>query len=747
MNSEFKEPPSGPSYGYGASYGGYGDGAGVDSGGTSIDVRRVLETLRKHFWIIIVYLVAGVAAAVAYLNVAIPIYQSFAMLKVEQRVENAAPLMGGGGTIEDLRAIDAVGTIVQGFLSRTLMEQVVDKLNLTERPEFLGEDVPEAERTEGRCIGELRNNIEAEIIRGTRLIRVSFDHPNPDIAVEVTDALIREYIALDGEQRLASASTNISYLIEERKALEEKLRKSEEKLGEYVQKLGSVSVGNEVNIIAQQLMDLNSRLTAAKSDRLKLEADFEQIQEYKDDPGKLLEIPSVAAIGEIQSLRTQINEVDAEISRMSQRYGEKNPAIEQLHGRKNALETALEIETRRAPQMIELVMRAARQNENSLEREADAQEKKTIQVKQLAVQSSVIERQIEADKLAFQSVLQKLNEETSQARSQPVFLQIVDPASPAFQVAPKPVIVAALALIGALGLSAFTIFMIAFLDTSIKSVDETERLFGVPVLAAVPQISNLVRRVGKKNPDANADKLSETSLPLLEDPFSTVSEAFRTFRASLLLLEDEQPYVLVTSAVPGEGKSFCALNLSVAMSQQDFRTVLIDADLRKPVIEGRIFDSTDKRGLADFLMGKVELEEILHECRVPGLWIIPAGTSYSNASELLSRRERVASLLSMLNKRFDRIVVDSAPILAVSDTLALARHFKTIALVLRSHKTPRRFSKRAVDLLERSTHPVSGIVLNQVPAKGASYQFYYYRDDRTGGAYGSDVQKAPANNT
>ncbi len=714
--------------------------------GISIDFGRILATLRKYFWVVLLFLIAGGIAAVTYLNVATPIYQSYALLKVEQRVLDAAPTLGFGTTagMEDLRSLEMLGTIQRGFLSRSLMGRVVQKLDLVDRPEFFRPGTPAEDRTEDDAIEILMDDVGADVVRGTRLLNVTFDHPNEGLAQEVVATLVREYIALDGEQRLNSAGANLAYLMNEKDRLEANLRDSEQKLAEYSQKLDSVSVDSELNIIAGQLIELNSRLTVTKADRLKLESDFEQVKSARDDPQALLQIASVAQLPEIQSLRSQLNELEAQISALKQRYGSRNPALIEPSSQQAALQEALYAEALRAPRSLELTLRAALQNEASLERETKAQEKKTLNVKDLAIQSSMLERTIEANRMAYQAVLERLSSESSQARSQPVFLQTVDPASPAYQIKPRVLVVVALAAFGSLALAGGVIFLIALLDTSLKSVDEAERLLALPVLAAIPEMANSQANRGRKKSSAKsgAPLQSELRLALLEDSHSTVSEAFRTLRASMQMLEGTQRRILITSAVPGEGKSFCSANAALALAQQDAKVILIDADLRKPTLESRLFGSEGALGLADYLIGRAEFDEIVRETEVPGLSVITAGRRYSNPAELLGRRERVEELLKSSERRFDRVVVDSAPVLAVSDTLGLAPHFTAIALVIRSHKTPRRYVQRALDLLARSGRPANGVALNLVPLKANLYSYYNY-----GGKQGQTYGDRPIKST
>jgi capsular exopolysaccharide synthesis family protein len=720
-----------------------------DEGGFSLDLPRILDALKKYFWVVLLFFIVCLVAAVAYLNVATPIYESTAVLKVEQRVMDTAPLLSGqsmatGDAFEDLRSLEMLATIQKGFLSRSLMNRIYEKLHLADRPGFLPADTPPDKR-ESLAAELLIDGTSSQVVRGTRLIQLSFDHADPELATQVCSALISEYVELDTEQRLKAASGNIDYLQREQARIEKLLSDSEEKLNSYTRKLGSVSVTDELNIIASQLIDLNTRLTVAKGERLKLEADFEQIEKIRDNPKALLQVASIAALPEIQALQTQINDLDGQLGNLRERYGKESPQLSQLLKQRDALMETLSAAALRAPGTLEISLRAAIQNEKSLERETKAQEERTIETKDLAIKSSVMQRQIDANKMAFEAVLQRLNEEQSQARSQPVFLQIVDPPSAAQQVKPRPLLVVAIALVLAMGLSVGTIGLFALLETSFKSVEEAERTLGVHVLSAIPELSaaEIKREKEVERRSKDTSKGVAALIPVLQDHHSSASEAFRTLRASLSLREDKSPFVLITSATPAEGKSFCSLNLAVAFSQQEEKTVIVDMDLRKPVIEDRIFGGRQGVGLSDFLMGRADFEDLIRETSIPNLFVIGAGKRYSNPAELLLRRERVQEFLQLIQGRFSRAVFDSAPVLAVSDTLNIANNFSKVCLVVRSHKTGRRLSLRAADLLARAGRPICGTVFNMVPSRASSY-YYYYRYGPAGQSYGAPTGKPEA---
>lgn len=705
--------------------------AGEEAKAFSIDYRRLWETTKKYFWLIILYVIAGVIAAVVYLTNATPIYRSMARIKVEQRVMDATPTTSGG-IEEDLRGIEMLQTIQLGFVSRSLMQRMVQRLNLKKRDDFTRSTGLEKATDDEEFTGYLLNNSQSELIQGTRLLTISFDHPDPHVAQEMVNSLIREFVALEGEQRLSAASVNLSYLIEEKKSLEEKLKRSRQDLIDYTRKVGNISVDKEMNIAAGKLIELNTRLGIATAERLKLQSDNEQIGKYRDDTKMLLQIASVAQLPGIVNLKAQLNDLDAELSKAKKRYQPHAPVIQQLESQKISLQKALDAEALQAPETVERTFQSALQTEQALDRATAEQEKQVIENKAQSIEADKLQGEIDADNVAYQAVLKKLNEETSQARSQPVFIQVVDAASPAFQVAPKKIQILAIAIFLSVAASGITILILSSLDTSFKSVDELEATVGVQVLAAVPQYET---KISKKT-NGKADHLN-VAVPLLEDPYSAASEAYRTLRASLLLLEDEQHSILVTSAVPEEGKSTTSLSLAVSMAQRGAKTLLIEFDLRKPVLENRLFGRQTHLGAADFLNDRADFNSLIQPTSIPNLSVITAGKVTKSSGELLLRRHKVEKFLEHARANFEQVIVDSAPLLAVSDTLTVARYFKVITLVVRSHKTARRLVIRAMDLLKRVKRMPAGITLSMVPP-GNAYYYYGYSDG--GRAYGADRQ-------
>ncbi len=722
-------------------------------GQASFDIKKVLETLRRFYWILFITVALGGGLSFLYLKTTKPLYSSTAEFKVERRSTTPSVSMTGANALEGATTPEDLKTIEQSFLSPLLMRRVIARLGLTDTDNFIEADRPAADVTEGELVGYLLANSSIALVPDTRLLQISFESWSPKYAELVANAIVEEGIALDREQRIESVDVNVRYLQNEAAKQESNLKKSEEKLNKYTEQVGIVSIDSELNIVADQLRDLNSRHTAIKSERLKLESDYEQIQTCLGDPDKLLEIESIRKVPSVERLYLRAGELRGQLVKLAQRYRPANPLMIQTETEIKEVDATLKQEILQAPKSIEMELAAVRRNEENIARVEEKQEAKVIEVKKLAIESQVYQRQIEADRLAYEFTLKRLSEELSQARSQPVLLQVVDPAGPAWQTSVKPMRVLATGIMGGLFLGAGLLFLIMQLDSSIKTVEDAESAFKLSVLAAIPAYAPVVpeedvergageiwkKRIGDSVNEAKSGLTSlldrrkrearrELALPglvhspVLTDEYSTAAEGFRTLRAAIQNSEGSirTNLILVTSPLPGEGKSFCAMNLAVAMAQSGQRTLLVDAQLRRPVMEERIFSSRGFHGLSDFLEGDAGFSSIIRATPVPNLDIITAGTPTDHPAEILSR-QRFREFLDEAQPHYDKVIFDSAAIAPVSDTLCFARFFPVICFVLGSGITSRSDGKRAIELLGRSGAKPFGAVLNLVVQKSASY--------------------------
>ena len=285
---------------------------------------------------------------------------------------------------------------------------------------------------------------------------------------------------------------------------------------------------------------------------------------------------------------------------------------------------------------------------------------------------------------------------------------------PAKPVRPNKVLVLLLGLLGGLGTGVIACLLLQSLDRSLKTVDETERALGLPVISAVPVL-------------ANADSLGrDRELPILSDRDSPVAEAFRSLRTVLSLKASAGHQVLLfTSAAPSEGKTFCAVNCAIALAQQGYRTLLVDADLRRPSIAKTLRLNPHRIGLTDHLSSTKTLAEVIQESETENLSVLAAGRAIRNPAELFS----VAKIERMFNDpqfaSFERVVFDTAPIHAVSDALILVRQMSVVCLVVRAAVTPARVVQRARAVLTSAGAGDIVVVLNALPARSRDSYYYY----------------------
>jgi capsular exopolysaccharide synthesis family protein len=380
---------------------------------------------------------------------------------------------------------------------------------------------------------------------------------------------------------------------------------------------------------------------------------------------------------------------------------------------------------------------------------------------------------VESDRSLYESLLQRMKETsvTGPVEQAPYTL-VEEPMVPSYPSKPNVRRTVTLAFAFSLLLAVGGLIALDMFDSSLRSVDEAERFLNLPALVGIPNHRHLSVKGGHRHSpdpssragstygsgyprqDNNPEEVEEFASTVLaksdrenypiaaiEDPASSLAEAYRTLRVSLSMLgpEEERRVLLFVSAIPEEGKTYTSLNTAVVLAQQGYRTLLIDADLRRPSLHKAIQARVQMPiGLTDFFSGNSKLQEVIQQTDIENLFLLPAGRRAPNPAELLSSSD-LGKLIEQLLKKFDRIVIDSAPVNAVSDTLVLAPHAHKTILVIRAGKTHRKAIERGLLLLRKSGAKLAGFVLNRLPTgRAASYYYYYYGDKyEKDSAYGS----------
>jgi polysaccharide biosynthesis transport protein len=682
-----------------------------------LDIGYYFHLLKRYLWLFLAILIVAVAASVIFALQQPKKYAASAVLQVEaqeQKVLSSDDLQ----TLK-LEATDYLLTIVASLTSDSFLVRVAKAAGLLSDPTFFPPREDGQPPSDAEIANRMRYLVSASLRKGTRFIDITVTTTNPEWSKLIAQTLVKEFLLQSLERRMALARAANEFLREEADKLKTKLQESEQKLQSYKEEQNAVSLEDSQNITVAKLKDLNAQVTQAKGERIKLESDMELLRTIPpDDVDRMLQVPSVSAIPQVQLLRTQIVTAEAELASVQKRYLAKHPKNIQAAAQVKQLKESLKETLRNAGKILATQYEAATDTETKLNEALKEQEKAALELNKIAIPYGVLKNEVDSDRAMYESVNNRLRETTVSLGIEKNPFRIVEEPMAATPLGTPLAKMVAVGLFLGLALAAGTIFGLDLLDSSLRYVDQAESFLGLPVLAVV---SELEGQDGNTIPNVFSDGNQ-----------SQATEAFRSMRTSLSLLGDEahRRVFLVTSAVPGEGKTFCALNAAMAFALEGQKTVLVDTDLRLPALH-RIFPDPEVArrhlGLTDYLAGNADIDKILMAGPQENLSIICAGSKTPNHPGELLGSDALVKLVQTLVERFDRVIIDSAPVNAVSDTLRITPLANYVCLVIRAAKTPKKAIARACKLIENAKGKLAGFILNRVHlGRDSAYYFYHY---------------------
>jgi succinoglycan biosynthesis transport protein ExoP len=639
--------------------------------------------------------------------------------------------------------------------------------------------------TEEALAGAISTMVKPVIRRGTRLIDLYVTNPDPVMANRLVEAVGREYIRNSIERRASFTQDTLRFLLEEEERLKANLQKSEAAVAEYKEKTpdalqlgggaaatgtqsGAGGGGTRGGLVEDKLQELSAKLMGAKTDRLRLEGELRQVEEAGDDLNALMAIPGIANAPAVGDRRRELSQIESSVATLAQRYKEKHPKMLAAKAALEETKAALRRTVLEQPSVLRNTVEQSRLAEKNLEAATHEQEKAALALNKAAIGYQELARQAETDRALYESVIRQIKQADLSKGLKTTAVSIVEhslvPRTPVSPNAKKSV---ALGLLGGLAVGLTIIFGLNALDRSVKTVDQAETTLDLPVLAAVPEVT---RGETSAHPPDKASLPGSASYRLMaQAPEGPAAEAFRNLRAALSLLgpEAERKISLFTSALPAEGKSFTSANYALALAQQGYRVLVIDGDLRRPNLHkifirplpgnnGAVDRDIDVAGIVDYLIGEVTLEHAIRpvaarDVDVLGstqagertltstggeLYVLTGGRRAPNPAELLSGTS-FRELMDEAAKSFDRVVIDSAPVLAVSDTLLMAPQVQNVCMVVHAGKTARNAVQRALALLAGAGKRPAGIILNRLPRRRGTGHYYYYASHGYGAGEGS----------
>ena len=709
-----------------------------------------LIILRKHQWLIATFLLTVVTVVTIASFKMKPVYQAAARVEVDKESQNTLPFQGVNYD-EYVDLENYVETQVKILQSETLALQTIRELNLGQYPEFGGPSGPLAQAHGGAearpaILGAFLGRLSVKRVPNSRLVEVQFESGSPELAARIANGHVHNYIEQNFRSKYDATTQASGFLSQELEELRIKVEKSEDARVAYERQNQIWQIDEKQNITTQTLGDLNKAVTEAQTGMAASEALYRMATS-----GNVDLLPEVRNSPVIQDLTKRKSTLDDSYTQALEQYGPNFPKVQRIAEQKKEVEAELARAQNIMVGSIEEDYNTARQHLGLLQEALERQKAESNQLAEKLVQFHILEHDAESNKQLYDGLLQKLKEAGITAGLRSSNIRVVDPAlipsAPAGPQRAKNILMSILVgLVGGIGLALFR----EYLDNTVKSPDDIESLVGLPSLAVVPAQPSSNGHHSKWPQLKHKTATQSVSGPRVEtlshtQPKSQISEAFRALRTSLLLSQADHPpqVILVTSALPREGKTTAAVNLAVTLAQLGDRTLLLDSDMRKPGIRRALnLLSGNEKGLSSYLAGVTNLDEIVvpHPV-ISNLETITTGPVPPSPADLLSSR-RMREAISELRLRFKFIVIDSPPVMAATDAVIVSSLTDGVLLVARSGETPKEAFTRTRDLLGAVKCRILGVVLNAVDSSAPDYYYSYrYYPYAYGYGYGEDEEK------
>jgi polysaccharide biosynthesis transport protein len=568
----------------------------------------------------------------------------------------------------------------------------------------------------------ISDSIVVTPIKNSKIVNISYVSPDPETAAMIVNSVAKAYMDEVMDIRMGSSQYAVKWLTEKAEEERARLQKSEQALQEYMRDKDIATLENRLTMFPERVAEVATRLAAAETKRKELETLYAQVKKLSDNPGALESLPPIASDPAMQSIRARILTTEQTISDYEKKYGQKHPAMVTAMGDLRILKEKKLEQVQRIVESIKNEYELARASEENFRRFAGQTKAETHSMSEKFIQYGVLKREAETSKQLFDAIVTRIKEQGVTQDIQTINVWVIERAEiPEIPTTPKTgknILFGIVAgLIGGIGLA----FFVDYLDNTIKSPEEIESRFGVPILGTIEFLK--------------ADKGPIEEI-VSREPQSHIAENYRVIRTNILLssAEAHPKNILLTSTSPLEGKTATAVNLAAILAQSGGPVLLIDADLRRPRIH-KVFGIENRTGLSTYLAGASDIQ-LVASGLLQNLQILPAGPLPPNPSELLGSN-RMKELINSLEEKFDFIVWDSPPLFTVAESLVLSRMMNGTIYVTKAGKTTYESLGQGLKALSDIGAKCLGVVINGLDLKETNryyhrYYGYYYasKDER-----------------
>jgi capsular exopolysaccharide synthesis family protein len=710
--------------------------------------------LKRKWWILATLAIIFALSVLRTLRTT-PLYQATSKVAIFPENPNVLgfkDLENGFADNETELSLETQAAILR---SDALAMKVIEAMHLDQDPRFAGvrqasapsENAirlssmePDPARIAG-LLGAFHGGLTVQLIPSSRLVQISYTHPDPRLATEIVNGLVKTFIEENFKTKYESVTQTSEWLSKELADLQMKVETSQEKLVRYQKDHSILGIDEKQNIVTAKLDELNKEVTAAQSDRIQKESYYTFAT--SGDPSLFAKVSPEGSTGLLGTLRGKEADLETQHAQLTTQFGSGYPKVVELNNQLKQVRTQIATEERKMQERLRNDYLAALQREKLLESAFEQQKQDANKLNESSIEYSALKRDAESTRQLYDNLLQRLKEAGVSAGLRSSNIRVVDVArTPTFPIAPdiprNLMVGLLLGLAAGMGLA----FVLESLDRTVRNMEEVSAISMLPALGTIPlQLSSnghLRKRLTTLS--VGDGKPEPPDLVTYVRPKSAAAEAYRALRTSILLSSFGAPpkVILVTSPLPQEGKTTVSANAALVLAQRGSRVLLLDADLRRPGI-AKLFGIKARGGLSTLISGVDKLEDVLmHSKEVPNLWIMPAGPIPPQPAELLSST-LMKEYIARWRNEFDHVVIDTPPCLSVTDAVVLSPDADRVILVARSGKTTKPALRRASELLLQVNARVMGVVLNALDLRsGDGYYHYSYGGSHARSYYEED---------
>jgi polysaccharide biosynthesis transport protein len=728
-------------------------------------LEKLWRIILKRLWVIAACTAVMATLATISSFRATRLYDAKALITINKQSNDSLGLRDMGASSDDFWDYTVeIETDTKILQSSALAAQVIRDYQLDKNPYFAPSQKASQSKSvvasnqddtqaQTQMLSKFRSGLRVLPVPRTRIIEIHYTSPDPKLAAAIANAVADTYIQENMRTKFETTMQTSDWISKQLSDLRLKVETSQEKLVRYQRDHGILGIDDKQNIITSKLDALNRELTAAENDRIQKEADYRLISSGDADMISRLEVNPV-----LDKLRMDRAALQSQYAQMNTTFGPSYPKILELKMQLNDVDRQIAAESARAADRVKNEYLTALQREKLLQRAFESQTHEANKLNESAIEYSILKHDLESSRTLYDGLLERLKEAGVTAGLRSNDIRVIDPARPPLAPSsPNTQRDIGFGILIGIFAGVFLAFVQESMDNTVRTPEQIQYICNWPALGTIPLSSEslrssyyrLLRKPVSDRVLSSGEEVKEPDLATIVHtrPRSEAAESYRALRTSILLssLGGPPKTILITSALPQEGKTTTALNSATVLAQRGSRVLLIDADLRRPRIH-QILGRNATPGLSNLLTGSATIGEVVQSTEIPNLYCVSSGSIPPHPAELLAS-DLMRNYLQMWREEFDHIIVDTPPVLSVSDAVMLSAYVESTIVVVRAGKTRKEALRRVHAIFSQVKTRVLGVVINAVNLGSPEHYYYYYGKRYGDSKYYGDADKTDKTET